>query len=160
MTHLGNGLSAARHHEDALSVREAELAMLRRLGASEKNLLAVQGNLANTYQFLGRLDEALQLYRDVYSGRLKLKGEEDEDTLLSANNYATAFGRLRRAWSSRARTWRRVGRPALPDRQISPMAPSRKSDAALASAAATSRSRSRLQLRPYSPNKPSRSRLI
>ena len=160
MTHLGNGLSAARHHEDALSVREAELAMLRRLGASEKNLLAVQGNLANTYQFLGRLDEALQLYRDVYSGRLKLKGEEDEDTLLSANNYATAFGRLRRAWSSRARTWRRVGRPALPDRQISPMAPSRKSDAALASAAATSRSRSRRQFRPYSPNKPSRSRLI
>ena len=64
------------------------------------------------------------------------------------------------ACNSRARTWRRVGRPARPLRQISPMAPSRKSEAALASAAATSRSRLRRQLRPYSPNKPSRSRLI
>ena len=35
MTLLGNGLSAAEHHEDALSVQEAELAMMRRLGASE-----------------------------------------------------------------------------------------------------------------------------
>ena len=35
MNQLGNGLSDARHHEDALSVREAELSMLRRLGASE-----------------------------------------------------------------------------------------------------------------------------
>jgi len=64
------------------------------------------------------------------------------------------------AWRSRARTWRRVGRPARPLRQISPMAPSLKSEAAFASAAATSRSRSRRQFKPYSPNKPSRSRLI
>ena len=51
---------------------------------------------------LGRLDEALQLHRDVYSGRLKLKGEEHEDTLLSANNYATAFGMLRRYQEARS----------------------------------------------------------
>ena len=46
MSVLGGGLSEARHHEDALSVYEAELAMERRLGASEKTLFAVQTNLA------------------------------------------------------------------------------------------------------------------
>ena len=34
------------HHEDALSVQEAELSMLRRVGASEDNILITQGNLA------------------------------------------------------------------------------------------------------------------
>ena len=42
MNLLGNGLSAAGHHEDALSVKEAELSMKRRLGASEDNILIVQ----------------------------------------------------------------------------------------------------------------------
>ena len=50
---LGNGLGAAAHHEDALSVREAELSLLRRVGASEEELLVVQANLANSYQMLG-----------------------------------------------------------------------------------------------------------
>ena len=54
MSVLGGGLSEARHHEDALSVYEAELAMERRLGASEKTLFAVQTNLASTYMVLGR----------------------------------------------------------------------------------------------------------
>ena len=62
--------------------------MMRRLGAPEENILAVQSNLANTYQKLGRLEEALRLRRDVYSGRLKLNGEEHEKTLIAANNYA------------------------------------------------------------------------
>ena len=54
MSVLGGGLSEARHHEDALSVYEAELAMERRLGASEKTIFAVQTNLASTYMVLGR----------------------------------------------------------------------------------------------------------
>ena len=37
MTQLGIGLSSADHHEDALSVREAELSILRRLGAPGRN---------------------------------------------------------------------------------------------------------------------------
>ena len=36
MQQLGNGLCVAGHYEDALSVKEAELAMLRRLGADEE----------------------------------------------------------------------------------------------------------------------------
>ena len=88
MNLLGNGLSDAKHHEAALSVRETDLATRRRLGADEESILITQNNLANTYQTLGWLDEALQLKRDVYSGHLKLFGEENIDTLISANNYA------------------------------------------------------------------------
>ena len=73
MNFLGNGLADANHHEDALVVGEAELAMKRRLGDSEYNLLIVQGNLAATYQSLGRNEEALRLKRDVYSGWFEAK---------------------------------------------------------------------------------------
>ena len=93
MTVLGNGLSAAKHHEDALSVKETELSMLRRLGDSESNILIAQSNLANTYQELGRLEEALLLKREVYSGHLKLNGEESERTLRAANNLADTLCR-------------------------------------------------------------------
>ena len=34
--------------------------------------------------------------QDVYSGRLKLLGEEHEETLLAANNYAISLHRLQR----------------------------------------------------------------
>ena len=93
---LGNGLHAANHPEDAVSVMEAELSMMRRLGAPEENILLVQGNLACAYEMLGRLEETLSLRQDVYSGRLKLNGEEHEMTLTAANNYASSLGRLGR----------------------------------------------------------------
>jgi hypothetical protein len=92
---LGSGLSHADRDEEALSVREAELSMERRLGASEETILTVKGNLANTYQKLGRI-EALNMYRDVYSGWLKLKGEENQNTLIAANNYAASLIGLER----------------------------------------------------------------
>ena len=60
----------------------------RRFGASELDLLALQGNLAATYRRVGRAEQALCLKRDVYSGRLRLNGEEHEQTLVAANNYA------------------------------------------------------------------------
>ena len=96
MTELGNGLHDAGHDEDALSVREAELAMLRRVGDSGVNILVVQTNLANTYQHLGRNEEALRIRREVYSGRLKLSGKEAEGTLRAANNYADCLVHLQR----------------------------------------------------------------
>ena len=96
MTSLGNGLNAAEHFEDARSVQEAELSMLRRLGDSENNILFVQGNLASTYQKLGRREEAMLLRRDVYSGNLKLLGAEHFDTLREAHNYATSLFGLER----------------------------------------------------------------
>ena len=93
---LGNGLADAEHHEDALSVREAQLSMMRRLGYSDRNIFIVQGNLAITYQVLGRLEDALRVRKDVYSGILKLRGEEHEDTLVEASNYAASLARLER----------------------------------------------------------------
>ena len=96
MTELGNGLSDAKHNEDALSVRQARLSLMRRIGDSESNILIAQGNLANTYKALGRLEEAIRMRREVYSGWLKLKGEEHYDTLREANNYAMNLLDLRR----------------------------------------------------------------
>ena len=78
MTQLGNGLYDAKHYEDALSVKEAELSMLRRLGASEENMLVAQSNLATTYDELGRHEEALRMRETYTLDRLKLMGEEHE----------------------------------------------------------------------------------
>ena len=96
---LGSGLSAGGHYEDALSVQEAMLSLLSRLvaageriliaqspsldirpygralfGMLEKRILIAQTNLARTYDQLGRLEPALDLKRDIYSGRLRLYG--------------------------------------------------------------------------------------
>ena len=96
MTELGSGLYLAKHYEDALSVQEAELSMLRRLGAPEENVLITQGNIGNSYQLFGRLEEALGVRQDVYSGTLKFKGEEHHETFREASNYAYSFVNLRR----------------------------------------------------------------
>jgi len=95
MNVLAGGLHKAEHNEDALSVQEAELAMARRLGGSAEHILAVQTNLATTYEALGR-PEALQVKRDVYYGYLKLQGDEYEHTLIAANNYASHLNILER----------------------------------------------------------------
>ena len=101
MTKLGNGLSYAGHHDDALTVREAELSMWRRLGGSEERMLVAQSNLANTYYKLGRI-EALNMYRDVYSGWLRLGGEEHRSALIAASNYAASLSDLERFEEARS----------------------------------------------------------
>ena len=102
MTELGNGLSEADNHEDALSVQEAELSVLRRLGADEEDLLVAQQNLAGSYRSLGRLDDCLRTQQDVYSGTLELYGEQDKDTLVAANNYAVSLNGLQRFGEARS----------------------------------------------------------
>ncbi len=96
MMALGNGLYQADHFEDALSVEEAQLSMMRRLGASEQNLLIAQSNLASTYQMLGQHEKALRMRQDVYSGYLKTKGELHIVTLREAFNYASGLVDLKR----------------------------------------------------------------
>ena len=96
MRQLGNGLSNGKHDEEALSVRETELSLLRRLGAPEDAILDTQNNLAVSYQLIGLLEQALSLRRDVYLGRLKLNGEEHLETLRAANNYAKCLVDLKR----------------------------------------------------------------
>ena len=102
MNLLGNGLFSAKRHEDALSVYEAQLSMRRRHGDSGETLLVVQDNLANSYQVLGRHEEAHRVRRDVYSARLKLNGEEDRQTLGAAHNYASSLIRLQRFEETKA----------------------------------------------------------
>jgi hypothetical protein len=102
MNQLGNGLFLAQHHEDALSVREAELSMELHLGGSEECILVAQNNVANSYQLLGRPEEALPLRRGVYSGRLKLLGEENGETLSAALNYAASLLGLQRFEEARS----------------------------------------------------------
>jgi hypothetical protein len=96
MRQLGNGLSEAEHHQDALTVREADLAMLRRVGASARDMLAAQSNIANTYQNFGRFEEAVRLRQEVYCGKSRLIGIEHRETLLEAFNYATDLQSLHR----------------------------------------------------------------
>ena len=102
MNVLGGGLSEAGRHEDALPVREAELAMMQRLGAPEHSILAAKSNLANSYQIRGRLEEALDVKRDAYSGILKLYGKEHNQTLVAAFNYSRSLQDLERFEEARS----------------------------------------------------------
>ena len=67
MTELGNALYAASHFEDALSVREALLSTMRRIGADEDILLDAQSNVASAYADLGQLEKALSMELKLYS---------------------------------------------------------------------------------------------
>ena len=96
MSLLAGGLYAVGHYEDTLSMQETELSMLRRTGAPEGHLLAAHANLATTYASLGQYERAMQIERDLYSGRLKLHGEEDPRTLTAGLNYAASFVNLGR----------------------------------------------------------------
>ncbi|CAH0376006.1 unnamed protein product, partial [Pelagomonas calceolata] len=81
---LGNGLHYAKQFEGALSVGEAELAMLRRVGAPEDIMLVAQGNLATTYNTLGRHEQAIHMFRDVHLGYARLLNEEDRSNIIAA----------------------------------------------------------------------------
>ena len=96
MNMLATGLSVTGQHEDALSVDKDRLSNMRRIGASEANILVSQGNMACTYEKLGRHDEALSLRQEVYSGRLMLDGQEARETLREANNFASTLRQLNR----------------------------------------------------------------
>jgi len=102
MSQLGNGLNAAKQYEDALTVQEAELATLRRFGAPEGHMLAVQNNLAISYEQLGKHEQTLRMRQDVYFGRLKLLGEEHVETLRAANNCAFSLNDLKRFEEAKA----------------------------------------------------------
>ena len=95
MSQLGNGVSGAAPRE-ALAVYEAELAMLRRLGAWEETILIAQSNVASAYDQLGRDEEAMLMREEIYSRTLDIWGEEHRETLLEANNYALSLVDLQR----------------------------------------------------------------
>ena len=102
MTFLGNGLAAANQDEDALIVDEAQLAMLKRLGESEANILRAQSNLAGTYRTLGRYEESMLLRRDLYSRCTRLYGREHRETLVEAYNLGNLLEDLKRFEEAKA----------------------------------------------------------
>ena len=93
---LGNALFDAGDHEDALLARQAELSLMKRVGAPGDHMLAVQTRVGYSYNALGRHEEGLPLQRDVYSGRLKLHGENHQETIWSAGYLANGLYRTRR----------------------------------------------------------------
>ena len=93
---LGNGLGEAKLHEAALSVQETELAMKRRIGVPESEMLLVQTCLANSHARLGRDEQASNMLRNVYYGRVRLNGEQHQQTILAALNYANALLNFKR----------------------------------------------------------------
>ena len=88
---VGNGLYNVKQYKDALSVREATLSLVQRIGTTENNILGVQGNLANLYGRLGRHESALRIKREIYARRVELYGATDEDSLLAAGNLASTL---------------------------------------------------------------------
>ena len=95
MTLLGNGLFETDHYADALSVFKAS--WLRCGALAHQNITCSSRRVIwLTHIRLGRCEEALRLQRDVYSGHLKLNGEEYYETLREANNYASSLIDLQR----------------------------------------------------------------
>ena len=90
------------NHRGVLHAIDATPARWRGDGKPVSNILVAQSNLAITYQALGRSEQALQMKRDVYSGRLKLNGEEHLETLRAAYNYALSLARLERFEEAKA----------------------------------------------------------
>ncbi len=96
MTELGNGLQDGGHHEDALAVREAELSTLQRLGAPAHVQLIATSNLATSYCWVNRFEEALRLRKEAYAGYSKVIGRENRGTMVVADNYAESLIELQR----------------------------------------------------------------
>ena len=66
-------------------------------GDSEHNILAVQGDLANTYMIFGRLEEALQIRQDAHARSMKLYGRDHSCTVTEVSNLANVLNCLHRS---------------------------------------------------------------
>ena len=62
----------------------------------------MQSNLASSYLKHKRLDLGLSMQRDVYSGTLKLFGEEHKDVLVAADSYLITLCQLKRFEEAKA----------------------------------------------------------
>jgi hypothetical protein len=73
-----------------------ELATEKRVGARESDMLRVKGNIASTYQSLGRLEEALSLEREIYARHVALEGMDSDITMIAVICLANTLSKLRR----------------------------------------------------------------
>ena len=85
---------------EALTLGLAVDALEGLLGPDHPDTLTSRNNLASAYESVGRLEEAITLYEQVLSDRIRVLGEDQPDTLPSRNNLAGAYyavGRLTEA---------------------------------------------------------------
>ena len=83
MGKLGCGLCGSRRWADALPVLEARLSTMTRLNlGTEPDMLLAYANVANTYQMLGKLEQAMPMRMEAYSRSLRILGAEHRNTLI------------------------------------------------------------------------------
>ena len=81
----------------ALGLTDSVTRACETLGPHHPDTLASRNNLAGTYRDAGRLDKAIALYEQVFSGRSRVLGTDHPSTLTSRLNLAGAYqaaGRL------------------------------------------------------------------
>ena len=85
---------------EALTLDVAVDALAGLLGPDHPDTLASRNNLAGAYEGAGRLGEAITLYEQVLTDRIRILGEDHPHTLASRHNLAGAYesaGRLTEA---------------------------------------------------------------
>ena len=75
----------------ALSLSDAVNLLDETLGPDHPDTLASRNNLANAYEFAGRLNEAIELHEQNLADRERVLGADHPDTLASRNNLAYAY---------------------------------------------------------------------
>ena len=78
---------------EALSLDVAVDALAGLLGPDHPATLASRNNLAYAYASAGRLAEAITLYEQVLTDRIRIRGNDHPNTLTSRNNLAGAYQR-------------------------------------------------------------------
>ena len=85
---------------EALTLNKAVDIIGALLGPDHPDTLTSRNNLAGAYESAGRLTEAITLYEQILTDRIRILGEDHPDTLTSRNNLAYAYraaGRLTEA---------------------------------------------------------------
>ena len=96
MGQLGNALNSNGRYTEALPVIEASLAFRRRWWSHEEEFIRTgQCHLAACLGGLGRYDEALVLYREIYAREVATLGVSHEHTIGTSCNIANALVHLK-----------------------------------------------------------------
>ena len=77
--------------DEALTLQHGVEIIQSLMGSAHSDILALQNNLATAYEKAGRLNEAIALFEQVLSDRIRILGDKHPDTLASRNNLAGAY---------------------------------------------------------------------
>jgi len=77
--------------DEALTLQHGVEIIQSLMGSAHSDVLVLQNNLATTYEKAGRLNEAITLFEQVLTDRIRILGDKHPDTLASRNNLAGAY---------------------------------------------------------------------